>query len=249
MATFCLGEYAAAEQHWQASLATFRSIDHQLGVSLALGGLALVGWATDDLNSARPTAEAALATCRATHNRLHLCGRLLILGEVACAQGDYETAAAAAQEGVTVATQIGSPWYATYNLVVLCEIRTEQGDLTQAREYAVQALALCVSAQQRTSLARVLYQVAVYLMVEAETLPSGQTQTELRTQALTLLTCVQQARLCWQIFKDRASQRRPRLCALLPAEAAAEAVTRGHTTPIEELARDPRFSVPVRACK
>jgi tetratricopeptide (TPR) repeat protein len=237
MATFCLGEYADAEQHWQASLTTFRSIDHQLGVSLALGGLALAGWAAGNLDSARPTAEAALAACRATHNRLHLCGRLLILGEVACAQGDYAVAAAAAQEGVAVATQIGSPWYAAYNLVVLSEIKTEQGELAQARDYAVQALTLCVSAQQRTSFARVLYQVAVYLMAEAETRPTGQAQTELRTQALSLLVCVQQARLCWQLFKDRAGQLQPQLCALLPAEAAAEAETRGHTTPIEEMAR------------
>ncbi len=143
-ATLILSEYAESERYYRESLVTFEEIGSQLGISLTLGGLALIAWA---VGGAKPTqAEAwgqrSLAIARDCGHRFHVATRLAILGLVTFGGGKPEEARQIFQEGLTISKALDAAMPMTVCLAGLGDVHRQLGDLRASKEYLFESLSL-----------------------------------------------------------------------------------------------------------
>jgi tetratricopeptide (TPR) repeat protein len=233
--TFALGDYEESEACYRESLAVFNKIEDRLGLALALGGIGAAAWAVggEKLAEAKHYMTQSLELCQAIGNRYHASARLWYLAEISHDAQEYATAQAYGEAGLALAEEVNSPIFASYNLCALGEIACSRGSFRGAREALLQALQIASEAWQLPPLTIALFNLAVLLMKESESLPPPLAQ-EKRLQALEQLRLLANQPACWHVFKQRAAQVRARLETTLPSEFVQERERRAQQMDLKE---------------
>ena len=236
--TFCLGEYAEAESYYGESLRIFESSGDHYGRAMALGGLALVYWASGGARLMDATAyfQRSLLICRELGHGGQVAGRLAGLARVANDQGDYAQAQQFAAEGLTLARALGSPVYLSHILYCLGEAAYELGDLPAARAYLLEALQVTSATGLLAYLAIALFHYATLLIKESAGESAGSTQK--RSDALALLMLVQNHPATWQVYKARAAQQSAMLAAQTPTGARTDEQIYSESATLNDVVRE-----------
>ena len=108
-----LGDYDAAEAHFQQSLETRRKLGNAPGEAEVLSALAMIALNRLEFNEARAMGEDALEIARETENRRGMATALRILGMIAREQGQFEQALGLLEESMALGRALGdSAWTA-----------------------------------------------------------------------------------------------------------------------------------------
>jgi len=233
--TFTLGAYAESERYYRESLATFEEIGGQLGMSLALGGLALIARAVGgtELACAEAWGQRSLALARDCGHRFHIATRLGILGSIADSRGKLEEAQQKYREGLAIAQALDAAQPMTRCLGCLGDVHRQLGDLQASKKYLLEALRTGVDSGVLVYTLQVLVYYAAFLVQENDVLDKRQRQI----QALELVALVLHHPVTWQVYRDRAARLRTRLEAELGPEVAVAAWERGKSRTLEDTVR------------
>ena len=135
------GEYAAAQQRYEESLAIRRGLDHQAGIAHSLSNLAGMARDQGDFEAARELYEECLAIRRATGDTEATTRTLINLGILAQRQGDYATARARYEESFAIGQREGYAQAVAHALMNLGVVAQQQGDFAAARTHYEKSLA------------------------------------------------------------------------------------------------------------
>jgi DNA-binding SARP family transcriptional activator/predicted ATPase len=227
-ATAMLGEYQAAERHFQESLRNFSEVDDRLGMAMALGGFAwLAGMAmSGEPSAARVHAERSLVLVRASGHRVLTAAILYIIAYLYIRLNEDEQAEQYFQEGLITARLVG-----VAALLVGCNsglgyLAYRHGDLVASRRALLEALqASRLGHVPANALEAVVY-YATLLSAECKVIPA-QRMNGKQTQAIELLTLACDHPATWHFLKDKAALLLAELATELPPEVVAAAQTRG----------------------
>jgi predicted ATPase/DNA-binding SARP family transcriptional activator len=196
LAAFARGEYALAQRHYEEALAAFQKGEHELGKSIALGGLGMVTWGADPVRwaEAEDLTLQSLTICRRIGHRLQTAHRLCVRALIANSRGDYTNARCWAEEASTLAVILGSHSLRAYSLAAQGESELYQGDLDGAHRHLVQAVQTAREWQLPPRLTLALYQYACLLVKEHA--PAAQIRR--------ILQGVIDHPACWHLVRQRA---------------------------------------------
>jgi tetratricopeptide (TPR) repeat protein len=210
--------------HYRESLAIFQELRHQLGISLALGGLGLNAWAKGGAHfaEARRLIEESLAICRTIGNRLQMASHLADLAKVLDDVGEHALALRHAQEGLTIAEAVGSPVFIAYNLASMGAALRNLGELETSRARLRRALASAATAQLLPVQTTLLYEYAALLHTEAMATVADQAiRRQKNEQALDLLLLVADHPAGLAVYKQHAAGLIAELLRTLPQTSGA----------------------------
>ena len=135
------GEYEAAQQRFEESLAIRRDLGHQAGIAHSLTNLAGMARDQGDFETARDLYDECLAIRRAMGDTEAVTRTLINLGILAQRQGDYATARAQYEESLAIGRAEGHQQAIAHALMNLGVAAQHQGDDAIARIHYEESLA------------------------------------------------------------------------------------------------------------
>jgi len=154
------GDYRAATDHFQQSLAIWRELGQPQGTAIALGNLTKVALRLGDIAAADGYADQCLALERAAGNTRGIVLGLACLGQIRLAQGDAPGARAVLEESVALSRTLGDLFGEATALHQLAQAARSEGDEREALRLLTAALARRREVGDREDLAVSLDSVA-----------------------------------------------------------------------------------------
>ena len=139
---FFLGEYDAARDRIEQSVALFAKAGDQAGEATALDSLGTVWLALHELQRARTSHERALAIRQEMGNRFESGVTLANLGRIALHLGEPDAARAMLEEALAIARESGSRREFGHRCLNLSQVEIAERKLPAARELVKQALVI-----------------------------------------------------------------------------------------------------------
>jgi tetratricopeptide (TPR) repeat protein len=127
------GDYTAARDLFEQSLAIQREVGDPASVAFSLTGLGQVSLALGQPESARSLCDEAMPIWRSLEDEAGIAWSLNILGNVAAARGELETARALLEEGLARWRGAGDRWGIAWSLNELGNLVAAQGEYAAAR--------------------------------------------------------------------------------------------------------------------
>ena len=220
--TWVLGEYDAAKQLHEESLALCRDTGNQAGIAHSLEYLAQAVFGLAEYEKGKQLWYEGLAIHREIGNLRGVVGVLADLGEAALVLGEYEEAARLGQESLALHKKLDDRFGIAWSLRVLGNAACGMGDLAGAREYLCQALDTAMMVRWTSVTLLALVGVGALLAAEGE-----------KERALELSALILHHPLSWRWTKDRAVPLAAELEAELPHDVAAAAQERGQARDLE----------------
>jgi predicted ATPase/class 3 adenylate cyclase len=136
------GDFEGARALYEESLAIFRQLGYQLGISELLNNLGILARYQGDYEGARVLYEESLAIKRQLGHQQGIAASLGNLGIVAFEQGDYEPARAFCEESLAIFRQLGHRQGISQSLNILATVARYQGDYEGAGALYEESLAI-----------------------------------------------------------------------------------------------------------
>lgn len=150
------GDYLAAHEHYEESLALRRQMGDEQGVAALLNNLGNLALDQGQYAQARAYLEESVEIKRRLGHQVGIATSLANLGVVAYEQGDHEAARAFLEKSVLIKRSLGDNSSVAIPLGTLGAIAVEQGDLQAAEGLLQESLALKREAGDRWGVAMTL---------------------------------------------------------------------------------------------
>jgi tetratricopeptide (TPR) repeat protein len=150
------GDYVAAHEHYEESLALRRQMGDEQGMAALLNNLGNLALDQGQYTQARAYLEESVEIKRRLGHRVGIATSLANLGVVAYEQGDHEAARDFLEESVLIKRNLGDRSSVAIPLGTLGAIAVEQGDLQTADMLLHESLALKREAGDRWGVAMTL---------------------------------------------------------------------------------------------
>ncbi len=154
------GDYAAARELQEESLAIRRELGDRRGIASVLGNLGNVAQCQGDYAAARGLQEESLAIRRELGDRRGMASTLGNLAVVAAVQGDYAAARVLQEESLALFRELGDRGGIATALVNLGTVSQEQGDYAGARGRYEESLVLYRELGDRRGIVQTLEDLA-----------------------------------------------------------------------------------------
>ncbi len=148
-----LGNFPAALECFEASLAIFRAQDDRAGIAGALDQMSHVALLQGDYERANALAAESLAMFRLLNDRWHIALSLERIGATAVEQGFSDQGTALLEECIAIARQLNAPGILTGALNVLGMAELERGDNQRSLALFQESLAILRPLEQKQNLA------------------------------------------------------------------------------------------------
>lgn len=150
------GDYTAAREHYEGSLALARNKGQESGVASSLGNLGILALERGDLEEAKTLFTEGLEINRRLSNLDGLAPALINLSIVTTRQGDYAAARTQLAEALAINRKRKDIWGVATALINLGDVLCVQGEVEEARAYFSESLQLAQDLGDRESLAYAL---------------------------------------------------------------------------------------------
>ena len=155
------GDYSAAAEFYERSLALRRELNDRGGVGAVLNNQGLLAYEQGDYRAARALHEESLAIDRELGDRWGVAVSLIHLGSLAMMQGDYPAARVMYEESLARFRELGDRGHVANALRSLGSLCNDEGDQDSARSLHSESLAICRELGDRSGIARALYGLGV----------------------------------------------------------------------------------------
>jgi len=136
------GDYSAARELHEGSLALRRALGDRSGVAASLSNLGSVACDQGEYAAARELFDESLAIRRELGNRIGIATSVKNLGTVAYSLGDYKAARAHFEESLAIRRELGEWWGIASSLDSLGSVAFAQGDYADARALSQESLGI-----------------------------------------------------------------------------------------------------------
>ncbi|MDB4893890.1 MAG: transcriptional regulator, LuxR family [Firmicutes bacterium] len=136
------GDFTAAKEHYEASLATWRQLGDTRGIAQVLNNLGVVARVQGDYGSARPLLQEAVALNRLLGNQQWESWNLNNLGNVALDEGDFGATLALNHEALSIQQSNGDSWGEAMSLEGVGDAHAGRGDNAAASAAYAESLAI-----------------------------------------------------------------------------------------------------------
>ncbi|MEZ4862017.1 MAG: tetratricopeptide repeat protein [Caldilineaceae bacterium] len=136
------GDYGAARQCYEESLAIWRAVDDQQGIAAAIHRLGSLALEQGNYSAARTRFDESLRIKRAIGDKLGMAATLHNLGIVVYEQGDNAAARHLYEESLAIERELGNKQGIAVSLNSLGNVARDQGDLAAAYALCNESLAL-----------------------------------------------------------------------------------------------------------
>lgn len=163
------GDYVAASEHYERSLAIRRDLGDEQGMAALLNNLGNLALDQSDSAAARQYLEQSLAIKRRLGDTVGISASLGNLGALAYQQGDHEAARAYLEESVALKRQLGDTSGAAIPLGTLGAVAVAQGEFRKGRSLLEESLQLKQAAGDRWGVAMTLDDLGILAIRQGET--------------------------------------------------------------------------------
>jgi predicted ATPase/class 3 adenylate cyclase/Tfp pilus assembly protein PilF len=162
------GDYRAAREVLEKSLAIMRELGDRSGIALSLNSLGNVACEQGDFGLGRALHEETLAIRRELGDRWGVAVSLNNLGNLACDQGDFASARAPLEESLAILRELGDRASIAAPLNNLGEVAGYQGDFIAARSLFEESLSIYRELGDRSGIALLLNNLGVVASNQGE---------------------------------------------------------------------------------
>ncbi|MCA9934399.1 MAG: tetratricopeptide repeat protein [Ardenticatenaceae bacterium] len=160
------GDYEAAWNLWQESLAIRRTLNDEQNIGSLLSNMGIVARYQEDYELAQQLYEESLAMRRRLGDRWAIAVSLNNLGLLALHVGDLQTARQRLEETVELQREVGGRWYLANALHDLANVTREEGDYPAARSLYQESLRMNQILGDKRAVAYLLEDICVLDLAE-----------------------------------------------------------------------------------